>query len=153
VRGLSAARPIDAHQLDGSNAARIGCAVSNGVWSRMDAVTHVLGDGVDGAKLRSFLATEQIEAGRQLILNCATARALIDEWCAIALSRPTLFTDDESAVPNAPGFKEHRHDQSLFSALMFKYGLSGTSAWESVPATQLRTETIDWWRQQGSALS
>lgn len=189
VRHLSDAQCIDAHQLDRSNVARIGCPLTNGVWSRMDTVLHVLrgsagdanatledagtqpvagngnsnkvgsvsygssppvGKRADDASLATFFAQMQIEAGRLLILNCSTSRALIDEWCDIALHHPRLFTDEKSAVRNHPGFKEHRHDQSVFSALMWRFGLEPRpSAWESVPATQLRTESRQWWDQQG----
>ena len=149
VRRLSESRPIDAHQLDAENARKIGCPVTNAVWSRMDAIMHVLGSGVVPEQLSAFLSREQIEAGRLLILNTPQARALVNEWCELALKHPKLFTDDKSALPNAPGFKEHRHDQSIFGALMWRYGWSGSSEWESVPATQLRTETLEFWSRAG----
>lgn len=53
--------------------------------------------------------------------------------CDIALNHATLLTDDPSALPNAPGFKEHRHDQSIFSTLMWKHGMNGSEMWTSVP--------------------
>ena len=143
VRALSEGRPIDAHQLGAANAAKIGCAVDNATWCRMDVVRAVLGSADDAAA--RFLASDQIEAGRLLILNCERARALVDAWCALALASPRLFTDEPSAVPNHPSFKEHQHDQSVFSALMWAHGLKGTAAWSCVPATQLRTSTMEWW--------
>jgi len=32
-----------------------------------------------------------------------------------------LITDKRSSIPNKPGFKEHRHDQSIFSCLVKQY--------------------------------
>lgn len=183
VRKLSEARPIDAHRLNAQNAAKIGCAVTNAVWSRMDTVRHVLSGGeaaqraaADGAAtsggpakdgapgnggndhddaaaarkgmMSAFLASDQVEAGRLLILNSARARALVDEWCVLALTRPDLFTDEPSSVPNHPSFKEHRHDQSVFSALLWRHRLTPPEAgeWADVPATQLRTEALQFWQ-------
>lgn len=160
VRRLSEAQPIDTHQLDRHNAERIGQPVTNARWCRMDVARAVLlanacDDGERGeaaeVRLAAFLAKEQTEAGRLLVLNCARSRALIDEWAELALTKPELFTDDASAVPNHPAFKEHRHDQSVFSLLMHKHGLHGTSGWEAVPATQLRTSTLEWWTQRDFA--
>lgn len=74
------------------------------------------------------------------------ARDLVDEWAAVALERPRLFTDDPSARPNPPGFHEHRHDQAIFSALMYNRGWAGsTDGWSCLQATRLRAESLRAW--------
>ena len=69
----------------------------------------------------------EFEAGRLIICKKPAAVAFIDEWAMIAHSQPRWFTDDESAITNHPDFKEHRHDQSIYNILAYKYGIvSGT---------------------------
>jgi hypothetical protein len=45
----------------------------------------------------------------------------MDEWYKHSCNYH-LITDHHSVLPNADGFIEHRHDQSLFSLLMKKHG-------------------------------
>ena len=81
-----------------------------------------------------------MEAGRLLIMLCARSRAVIEEWAELALSEPGLFTDDASALPNHHDFVEHRHDQAIFSALMWRSHISASEEWECCRATRLRGE-------------
>ena len=108
--------------LLGADDAGAGGAVCNGDGERDGGGGSGGGDGADGgagggggerpsALLSQFYEAEQLEANRLLILNCAPARALVDEWARVARERPDLFTDAPSAVNNQPPFREHRHDQ------------------------------------------
>lgn len=59
---------------------------------------------------------------------------IIDTWFYIENFRHELVTDAPSHLPNVDGFQEHRHDQSVFSLLMVKYG--GTE----LPVEEIFTE-------------
>lgn len=50
------------------------------------------------------------------------SQRLIDEWHYIMHFHHDMATDSPSKLPNEPGFQENRHDQSVFSLLMAKYG-------------------------------
>lgn len=64
----------------------------------------------------------------QVATTCAifrknpTSQHLVDTWFYIENFKHDLVTDSPSKIPNDPNFKEHRHDQSVFSLLMVKYG-------------------------------
>ena len=64
----------------------------------------------------------------QVATTCAifrknpTSQHLVDMWFYIENFKHDLVTDSPSKIPNDPNFKEHRHDQSVFSLLMIKYG-------------------------------
>ena len=50
------------------------------------------------------------------------SQQMMDEWFYIMNFHHDLATDSPSIIPNDPNFKEHRHDQSVFSLLIVKYG-------------------------------
>lgn len=154
LRELSDTRPIDAARLTGRTID--GKKVNNGAWCRADTAQAVLGGagasstgGVRRVTLENFYVAEQIEANRVLILACDASRQLVDEWARLALALPQLFTDAPSAVPNELGFHEHRHDQAIFSALMYRHGWSGSVEWRCAVATRIRTESMQYWEGQG----
>jgi len=63
---------------------------------------------------------------------CKKTRDLVNEWYSVAC-KYNLIDDSPSIKPNAEGFKEHRHDQSIFSLLTKKYGIfSSTSLYDSM---------------------
>ena len=45
----------------------------------------------------------------------------VEEWMRQS-QNITLISDKVSRVPNHESFKEHRHDQSILSLLVYKYG-------------------------------
>ena len=82
-------------------------------WTKMDAAV-ALG------------CTDELERGQCittsiLLRKCSQTTALIDEWVA-ASAEYHLIDDSPSSAPNHPGFQEHRHDQSLWSCLVYKHG-------------------------------
>ena len=84
----------------------------------------------------------QIEAGMQIIKKTSDSVSLINEWLAIS-NDYHLVDDSPSYLPNAPSFKEHRHDQSIYSLLMKIHGIvplkqSAYSRSFIVRATRLR---------------
>ena len=69
-----------------------------------------------------YLNTRQRQAGSIMILNNKKTRELINNW--YSLSGQYHFIDDtNSNIKNGNGFKEHRHDQSIFSLLTKKYNI------------------------------
>ena len=76
--------------------------------------------GVQGENDR---AVPQYEGGRIICRKHPAAMRIIDLWARLAWARHYhLFDDSPSHLPNDSGFKEHRHDQAIFSILMHRYG-------------------------------
>ena len=70
----------------------------------------------------------QIMGGIFILRKCANALELIKEQCALKENYALI---DDSNCENEAGFKEHRHDQSLWSLLCKKYkvALVGEETW------------------------
>lgn len=65
----------------------------------------------------------QLWAGAQIMVNTATNRAFVAEWLDLITRDGYHFvTDAPSRLPNEPEFREHRHDQSVFSLLAKQLG-------------------------------
>ncbi len=65
-----------------------------------------------------MLNLSQIQGGLVLVRNSPEGRGLIHNWLTVMESDYDLINDRPSKIPNDPSFKEHRHDQSVFSLLM-----------------------------------
>lgn len=67
----------------------------------------------------------QIMATIQMYANTPANRAFLQEWLAL-MTRGGYHavTDAPSVLPNAPSFREHRHDQSIFSLLAQRDGIA-----------------------------
>jgi len=82
-------------------------------------------DTVLACMMENKLELPQIMGGVMLFLNCTESRNFVREWrhlCEI----PHLIDDSPSVMPPYGGFKEHRHDQSIFSLLYKKKGYNPT---------------------------
>jgi len=67
---------------------------------------------------------KQVQAGTLLIYVCDETRNLIDEWYSICCEKDYHYIDDSpSIMPNHNSFREHRHDQSIFSLLLKKHNI------------------------------
>lgn len=64
----------------------------------------------------------QLWAGAHLTRKTALSTEFVDRWHELSHEHFHLTTDEPSAVPNLPGFKENRHDQSAYSVLLKPYG-------------------------------
>jgi phage anti-repressor protein len=85
-------------------------------FCKMDLVLHL--DMFDDI----YMNTPQRQGGVNLFYVCDKTRALVNLWYEIACEYH--FIDDSPSVsPNSDIFKEHRHDQSIFSLLTKKYNL------------------------------
>ena len=89
------------------------------MWNKMDLLVELQ------MLQNEYLMTPQKEAGASVWLVCDKTRKLAKDWYNIACSNNYHFIDDTPSIhQNINGFKEHRHDQSIFSLLVKKYGLS-----------------------------
>jgi hypothetical protein len=66
------------------------------------------------------LKTQQRQASALCILKCRQTLQLVDEWYQLACQYHFL-DDTPSNLPNVANFREHRHDQAIFSLLTKKH--------------------------------
>ena len=89
------------------------------MWNKMDLLVELQ------MLHNEYLTTPQKEASAIIMLVCDETRKLVSHWYNMACSNNYHFIDDSPSIQqNINGFKEHRHDQSIFSLLVKKYGLS-----------------------------
>lgn len=70
--------------------------------------------------------SDQLAAGALVLRRCDAARHLVREWLEVCTSdRYHLVDDSPSQRPNSADFVEHRHDQSVLSALCKLANISG----------------------------
>lgn len=85
-------------------------------WTKMDVFAH----------LNAFDRLEdhyQIVGGAIIYKKCENTMKIMKEWFETATySSYKLLTDVPSEMPNSHDFIEHRHDQSIFSLLLKRYG-------------------------------
>lgn len=93
-------------------------------WSKGDLSTF-LGCGGNPA----IMKMPQAWAGLQMMMNTAENRTLVQQWLDIMMMEDGHYvTDAPSRVPNAPSFREHRHDQAIISLLMKIHGAARLTA-------------------------
>lgn len=87
-----------------------------GQFSKMDLIDYL--------KLNNenILKSYQREAGANMFYVNGKTRKLVEEWYNIG-SEYNFIDDSSSKLKNINGFKEHRHDQSIFSLLTKKYNI------------------------------
>lgn len=85
-------------------------------WNKMDLVLKL--EMLD----EKHMSSNQYQAGAQLIYINDITRKLVNEWYNIA-SEYHNIDDSPSVAKNCDSFKEHRHDQSIFSLLLKKNNL------------------------------
>ncbi len=82
-------------------------------WTKMDLLKRL---GVENRP--SIINTSQLGAGFIILGKTKSNMELIQEWQNLAVESNYKYSDDsESALPNHPGFIEHRHDLSISSML------------------------------------
>lgn len=64
---------------------------------------------------KDICESKQFWGGLMLFRNTERMRKFWKELEALYNIKKELITDLRSSIPNKPGFKEHRHDQSIFS--------------------------------------
>lgn len=86
--------------------------------------------------------TLQLWSGCFFIQKTQESCEMIDKWASINERRKELETDHRSTIPNLPGFKEHRHDQSSFSVLVKQMPHIEVSWKETQPEKQDNWESL-----------
>jgi hypothetical protein len=88
-------------------------------WNKMDLLVKL------DMNKDIYLNVPQRQAGAILFLVCKETIQLVNEWYTLACDYHNI-DDSPSIIPNFPSFREHRHDQSIFSLLTKKYDLYST---------------------------
>jgi hypothetical protein len=106
-------------ELASTNSGRFAMTISGHPekdWSKMDTM-QMLGLTSDQRE------SDQVQATPLFAMRPSSAE-FCDEWFQICKSENYRFVDDSpSALPNSATFREHRHDQAIFSGLVKKYGV------------------------------
>lgn len=89
-------------------------------WNKMDLVEYL---NMENHPL--YLNSQQRQAGLLLIEVCEQTRFLLNEWYKVACNYH-MIDDTPSISQNCEIFKEHRHDQSIYSLLTKKQGIYTT---------------------------
>ena len=85
-------------------------------WTKMDLIIKL---DVNQPK---YIDTVQRQGGTNMFYICDQTRKLVNEWYNISCIYH-FIDDTKSDNDNYPTFREHRHDQSIFSLLTKKYEL------------------------------
>lgn len=84
---------------------------TNQTWCKADAFSRL------GAS-PELRALNQVQAGILLLANDSVSRELLELWSQVSLEEEYRYLDDSPSLePNAPTFREHRHDQALFNII------------------------------------
>ncbi|MDR1881947.1 MAG: hypothetical protein LBR26_04100 [Prevotella sp.] len=73
---------------------------------------------------KAYTHTPQFESGIIFFKKSPPVIQFVKDWYRAYLDDYSLATDSPSRVSNLPGFKENRHDQSIYSILGKKYGIA-----------------------------
>jgi hypothetical protein len=103
-----------------------------GDWTKGDLLDFysVRGD-------RGVVDSGQIQAGLIIIQKRSTTANFIRKWLQPFALDAGLVDDSPSRSPNEPGFREHRHDQSVFSLIAKQEGVSKLSSDELYPSSDV----------------
>lgn len=82
-------------------------------WTKMDAIAYL--------NASDLTNTGQLMATSFVIRKCAHTVKLVNLWYSISCNYH-LIDDTPSQLPNDKSFREHRHDQSIWSILRKQYG-------------------------------
>lgn len=87
----------------------------------------------------SVTHSRQFSAGRlHIAKKCNHSLNIYSTWWETAIKRPDLFDDSSSETPNFSGFKENRHDASVWSLICKKFGVVEKYDWDSIPVLPTR---------------
>jgi len=85
-------------------------------WSKMDLIKYL------NMENSNLLKINQRQSSAILFKKCKETLDLVKEWYNISCNYH-MIDDSPSIAPNVGSFKEHRHDQSVFSLLTKKYNI------------------------------
>jgi hypothetical protein len=104
------------------------------VWNKRDLIEFL------DMNKDEYLNTTQRQAGALIIVVCDETREFVKEWYHLACDYHNI-DDSPSILPNCNEFKEHRHDQSIFSLLTKKYNLFSTTCIETYCIKYIRNRS------------
>ena len=104
-------------------------------WTKGDVFKHF--NCLDNEAIYN---TRQFTANRIIIKKNSHSMNLLKKWWETAKNYPHLFNDSKGNTINFEKFREHRHDQSVFSLICKINGVEEELDWESIPiiATRIR---------------
>jgi hypothetical protein len=79
-------------------------------WSKMDAIKTIL----NTSQIENILNSNQTTGALMMFRKCPNATRYLQEVASYS-ENYHMLNDDPSVQPNIPEFREHRHDQSIFS--------------------------------------
>jgi hypothetical protein len=93
-----------------------GGVFCNGDWTKRDCFVLM------GCDCKAYWNAPQVEAGIIVVKKTHWAMGFVAEWLQYC-SMPQVVTDAENILgePNLPGFRDHRHDQSILTNLAVKH--------------------------------
>lgn len=103
-------------------------------WNKKDLIVKL------GMTNTNFIDSPQRQASVILFLVCDETRALVNEWYELCCDYHNV-DDSPSIILNYPSFKEHRHDQSIFSLLTKKYNLFSSISLDNKCIKVIRNRT------------
>jgi hypothetical protein len=110
---------------------------NNEAWTKEDLFVAL---GVElGAPIR---ADQTYHANTFMLLNGPKARQFLSDWVEVFSKDWAMIDDTPSQAANAPFFKEHRHDQSIFSILCNRHQVIDIDAREIICWAQTRKPLI-----------
>ena len=87
-------------------------------YTKMDLIKYLnMENNID------LLKKNHMQPGCVLIMKCNETVNLYNEYYEIGSNNYHFINDNPSIEKNFDGFKEHRHDQSIFNLLVKKYNL------------------------------
>jgi len=88
-------------------------------WNKMDLLEKL---DMNNDKYLDGSNKYQRQSGAILFLVCEKTRKMVNEWYELSCDYHNI-DDTPSVIQNLDCFREHRHDQSLFSLLTKKYDM------------------------------
>lgn len=85
-------------------------------WTKADVLAYF---GLD--EKPEALNSPQVCATHVLVRKCESSVRFMQEWIQAWETDFSRIDDTPSRIPNHPEFRDHRHDQSLFSCLLKKH--------------------------------
>jgi hypothetical protein len=93
---------------------------------------------------KEVVTTPTIGAGIIFIRKCPQSLQLIQEWLEVIEADFHFIDDTPSRSPNMSVFREHRHDQAIFSLLCKKHGVVKLSCFEYWYPSKNNSLKPDW---------
>jgi hypothetical protein len=111
---------------------------NNEAWTKEDLFVALGAE--PGAPIR---ADQTYHATTFMLLNGPKARQFLSDWVEVFSKDWAMIDDTPSQAANAPFFKEHRHDQSIFSILCNRHQVIDIDAREII-CWGTDQKTVDW---------